>query len=51
MNPRNETMKSTKLQASGKKPLKVLVIDVGGTHVKIVATDRDEEREFASGPE
>jgi len=44
-------MKSTKLQASGKKPLKVLVIDVGGTHVKILATDRDEEREFASGPE
>jgi polyphosphate glucokinase len=30
--------------------LKVLVIDVGGTRVKILATDKDEERAFASGP-
>jgi polyphosphate glucokinase len=29
----------------------VLVIDVGGTHVKILATGQDEKREFASGPE
>jgi polyphosphate glucokinase len=29
----------------------VLVIDVGGTHVKILATGQNEKREFASGPE
>jgi len=28
----------------------VLVIDVGGTHVKILATGQDELREFVSGP-
>ena len=29
----------------------VLVIDVGGTHVKILATGQDEPRKFVSGPE
>jgi polyphosphate glucokinase len=28
----------------------VLVIDVGGTHVKVLATGQDTKREFASGP-
>lgn len=28
----------------------VLVIDVGGTHIKILATGQTEKREFASGP-
>jgi polyphosphate glucokinase len=28
----------------------VLVVDVGGTHVKILATGRSDKREFASGP-
>jgi polyphosphate glucokinase len=28
----------------------VLVIDIGGTHVKILATGQDEPREFVSGP-
>src|SRR5262245_38535904 len=28
----------------------VLVIDIGGTHVKILATGRDERQEFESGP-
>ncbi len=28
----------------------VLVIDVGGTHIKILATGRTEKREFPSGP-
>jgi polyphosphate glucokinase len=28
----------------------VLVIDVGGTHVKILATGQEEKREFSSGP-
>ena len=30
--------------------MEVLVIDVGGTHVKILATGQSEKREFASGP-
>jgi polyphosphate glucokinase len=30
--------------------MKVLVIDIGGTHVKILATGRSERREFESGP-
>jgi len=30
--------------------MKVLVIDVGGTHVKVLATGQKEHREFASGP-
>src|SRR5438128_9622898 len=30
--------------------MKVLVVDVGGTHVKILATGRRVHREFASGP-
>jgi polyphosphate glucokinase len=32
------------------KPVKVLVIDVGGTHVKIMATGHAEERKVPSGP-
>ncbi len=28
----------------------VLVIDVGGTHVKVLATGQDTKREFVSGP-
>ncbi len=31
--------------------MKVLVVDVGGTHVKILATGQTEPREFESGPE
>src|SRR6266705_1870767 len=30
--------------------MKVLVVDVGGTHVKILATGQEDHREFASGP-
>src|SRR5215475_1025916 len=30
--------------------MKVLVIDVGGTHVKVLATGKRARREFASGP-
>jgi polyphosphate glucokinase len=30
--------------------MNVLVIDVGGTHVKILATGQNDKREFASGP-
>jgi polyphosphate glucokinase len=28
----------------------ILVIDIGGTHVKILATGQDQPREFVSGP-
>ena len=31
--------------------MNVLVIDVGGTHVKVLATGQTEKREFESGPE
>ena len=30
--------------------MNVLVVDVGGTHVKILATGKKDKREFASGP-
>lgn len=30
--------------------MKVLVVDVGGTHVKVLATGKTEAREFVSGP-
>jgi polyphosphate glucokinase len=32
------------------KSLNVLVVDVGGTHVKILATGQEQSREFPSGP-
>ncbi|HSS28175.1 MAG TPA: ROK family protein, partial [Usitatibacter sp.] len=32
------------------KPRRVLVVDVGGTHVKCAVTGSDEPREFRSGP-
>lgn len=31
-------------------PPKILAIDVGGTHVKVLATGKRQKREFASGP-
>jgi polyphosphate glucokinase len=30
--------------------MRVLVVDVGGTHVKVLATEQETEREFSSGP-
>jgi polyphosphate glucokinase len=30
--------------------MKILVVDVGGTHVKVLATSQKKRREFASGP-
>jgi polyphosphate glucokinase len=35
---------------SGEKRPKVLVVDVGGTHIKVVATGEKERREIPSGP-
>src|SRR6516225_4413150 len=34
----------------GVRVMNVLAIDVGGTHVKILATGQKERREFVSGP-
>jgi polyphosphate glucokinase len=31
-------------------PINVLVVDVGGTHVKVLATGQKEPRKFPSGP-
>jgi len=33
-----------------RRSIKILVVDVGGTHVKILATGRRDKREFSSGP-
>ena len=30
--------------------MKVLVVDIGGTHIKFLVTGQTEHREFASGP-
>src|SRR5467141_2196574 len=35
---------------TGELIMNVLVIDIGGTHVKVLATDQDAHREFDSGP-
>ncbi len=32
------------------RPMNVLVIDVGGTHVKVLATGQNTERKSVSGP-
>ncbi len=37
-------------QQHRKQPRKILVIDVGGTHVKIMVSPKSEERLFKSGP-
>ncbi|HUM03718.1 MAG TPA: ROK family protein [Thermoanaerobaculia bacterium] len=34
----------------GKRPKRILVVDIGGTHVKILATGHKERRRFPSGP-
>src|SRR5580693_2891757 len=37
-------------RAQAAKPPKVLVVDVGGTHIKMLATGQKEPRKFPSGP-
>jgi hexokinase len=37
------------MSAASSKANAVLVIDVGGTHVKVLATGQDEERKILSG--
>ena len=34
----------------GQCPMNVLVVDIGGTHVKVLATGQEQSREFPSGP-
>lgn len=41
---------TVRTQSLGGRQLKVLVVDVGGTHVKVLATGKAEAREFVSGP-
>lgn len=36
--------------ASTRKPRRILVVDVGGTHIKVLATGQKERRKFISGP-
>jgi polyphosphate glucokinase len=38
------------MRAKSRKANSVLVIDIGGTHVKVLATGQHEEREIPSGP-
>ncbi len=33
-----------------KQPTNILVLDIGGTHVKVLATGQKTHREFVSGP-
>jgi polyphosphate glucokinase len=42
-------MKKSATQTSQIPAIKILVIDVGGTHVKVLATGQKEHREFVSG--
>jgi hypothetical protein len=47
--PRASAKPRSDTRANG-RTMNVLVVDVGGTHVKILATGKREKREFASGP-
>src|SRR5437762_1896370 len=38
------------MDTSGEKRPKVLVVDVGGTHIKVLATGQKDRREIPSGP-
>jgi polyphosphate glucokinase len=42
-------LESRHMKADTQKPIKILVIDVGGTHVKMRVTGQREEREIPSG--
>jgi polyphosphate glucokinase len=48
---RNSAALRTTGATTTRRFMNVLVIDVGGTHVKILATGKNDKREFASGPE
>jgi polyphosphate glucokinase len=49
---RNSTRNTQKVKSNiGRDPLKVLVVDIGGTHIKILASGEPEPRKFVSGPD
>jgi polyphosphate glucokinase len=48
--PSHTLSKPRKAQSDSSTPKKVLAIDVGGTHVKVLATGEEEPRVIASGP-
>jgi len=43
------SLEKGRLKTDGRRSLKILVVDVGGTHVKILATGHRAHREFSSG--
>src|SRR3984893_8647251 len=49
MSLRAQSIPVTSHYTPGKPPMKVLVVDVGGTHVKILATGQRQHRQFVSG--
>jgi hypothetical protein len=44
------SFEKSQLKIDGGRSMKILVVDVGGTHVKILATGHRAHREFSSGP-
>lgn len=45
-----KTMSAMSRSSKANRPMEVLVVDVGGSHVKISATGQEASREFPSGP-
>ena len=49
--PAAESVKPEEMKKSAQEPdLRIMVVDVGGTHVKILSTGQETPREFVSGP-
>jgi len=48
---RERARKRLKGRARAQRPAKILVIDIGGTNVKLLASGQAEPRKFASGPD
>jgi polyphosphate glucokinase len=49
--PAAEAAKPEEIKKSAQEPhLRIMVVDVGGTHVKILSTGQETPREFVSGP-
>jgi polyphosphate glucokinase len=44
------SLEKAQLKTDGGRSMKILVVDVGGTHVKILATGHRAHRKFSSGP-
>ena len=50
LKPASEKQASAKRPCTGSSAMKILVVDVGGTQVKLLATGHTEPRKFVSGP-